>query len=101
MPVVVLKIADYTYKISCQAGQEKRIEELAGYLDAKAKKLLDSVGGYIPENQLLAMISILTAQELFTSKRTPVEEPNEAIAAVLKELTARIQNLTQTLSDGE
>ena len=39
MSVVILNIADYSYKIACQDGQENHIRELASYLDLKAKKL--------------------------------------------------------------
>ncbi len=67
MAVVALKIADYTYKIACQDGQEEFIRTLASYLDEKAQKLTAS-NGFIPENQLLAMVSVLVAQELFHAR---------------------------------
>ena len=94
MSVVVLNIADYSYKIACQDGQENHIHELAGFLDAKAKKLLTSVGGYIPEGQLLAMVSVLTAQELFNARKQthPVaSEADTEISGILDELTARVK----------
>ena len=101
MSVVILKIADYSYKIACQDGQEARIQELATYLDEKAKKLLASVGGYIPENQLLAMVSVLTTQELFNArKQQPVataEHDDSAMIGVLNELTQRINALTDKI----
>lgn len=99
MSVVVLKIADYSYKIACQDGQEDRIQELATFLDSKARKLLSSVGGYIPENQLLAMVSVLTAQELFNAQKKQFgDQPNAAAVSVLDSLTERINALTDMLT---
>lgn len=101
MSVVILNIADYSYKIACQDGQENHIRELASFLDAKAKKLLSSVGGYIPESQLLAMVSVLVAQELFNAKhqQTSSSEINTDISNVLDELTNKINRLTETLKN--
>ncbi|MGN1091117.1 MAG: cell division protein ZapA [Alphaproteobacteria bacterium] len=99
MSVVILNIADYSYKIACQDGQENHIRELASFLDSKAKKLLTSVGGYIPESQLLAMVSVLVAQELFNAKhqQTSCSEADTAIENVLDELTQRVNLLTEKL----
>lgn len=101
MSVVILNIADYSYKIACQDGQENHIRELASFLDAKAKKLLTSVGGYIPESQLLAMVSVLVAQELFNAKhqQSSSSEIDENVSAVLDELTTRINLLTDKLKN--
>ena len=99
MSVVILNIADYSYKIACRDGQENHIRELASFLDSKAKKLLTSVGGYIPESQLLAMVSVLVAQELFNAKhqQTSCSEADTAIENVLDELTKRVNLLTEKL----
>ena len=78
MSVVTLKIAGYAYKIACQDGQESRVMELSNYLNEKALKLKSSVG-YIPENQLLAMVSVLVAQELFAAR----QEKSEANATTI------------------
>ena len=89
MSVVVLKIAGDSYKIACQDGQENRILELAGYLDEKATKLKNSIG-YIPENQLLAMVSVLVAQDLFAAR----QEKSSAEAVVDKAQIDIIENLS-------
>ena len=88
MSVVTLNIAGYSYKISCQEGQENHIQELAKFLDEKAKKLTDSIG-YIQENQLLAMVSILVAQELFACKK------NKETSSVIEDIQIEmIENLS-------
>ncbi|MBP5534635.1 MAG: cell division protein ZapA [Alphaproteobacteria bacterium] len=90
MSVVTLKIAGYAYKIACQDGQENRILELAGYLDEKATKLKNSIG-YIPENQLLAMVSVLVAQELFALRQ---EKASNTSATIDKAQIDIIENLS-------
>lgn len=89
MSVVTLKIAGYSYKIACQDGQENHILELAGYLDEKASKLKKSIG-YIPENQLLAMVSVLVAQELFAAR----QEKNAGATTIDKTQIDIIENLS-------
>ena len=78
MSVVTLKIAGYSYKIACQDGQENRVLELADYLNEKANKLVSSIG-YIPENQLLAMVSVLVAQELFAARQNTNESTSTTV----------------------
>jgi cell division protein ZapA len=93
MAVVVLKIAGYSYKIACQDGQENHILELSEYLNEKALKLTNSIG-YIPENQLLAMVSVLVAQELFAIKK------NKNSASVIDDTQIEIiENLASKISE--
>ena len=90
MSVVTLKIAGYSYKIACQDGQENHILELSNYLNEKATKLKKSIG-YIPENQLLAMVSVLVAQELFAARQ---EEKNNDATTIDKTQIDIIENLS-------
>ena len=100
MSVVTLKIAGYAYKIACQDGQENHILELANYLNDKATKLTSSIG-YIPENQLLAMVSVLVAQELFACKKsggnTQNDGPDPAQIEAIEGLAAKIGELADLL----
>ena len=95
MSVVTLKIAGYSYKIACQDGQENHILELAEYLNEKATKLTGSIG-YIPENQLLAMVSVLVAQELFATKKAGISCANSGIDKAQIEM---IENLSSKISE--
>ena len=95
MSVVTLKIAGYSYKIACQDGQENHIQELAEYLNEKATKLTNSIG-YIPENQLLAMVSVLVAQELFSEKKRTIKSSLPTIDSTQVEL---IENLSSKISE--
>ena len=100
MSVVTLKIAGYSYKIACQDGQENRVQELADYLDGKATKLKNSIG-FIPENQLLSMVSVLVAQELFAAKQDK-SDPNattidKAQIEVIENLSTKVTELANLL----
>ena len=87
MAVVTFKIAGRPYKISCPDGQEERILMLSGELDKKADALTKAIG-FIPEGQLLAMINILTMQELFQEKT----RKNDSVETV--QLSEKIDNLS-------
>ena len=102
MSVVTLNIAGYSYKIACQDGQEEHIMELAKYLDEKATKLTNSIG-YIQENQLLAMVSVLVTQELFALKKasgqnTPTEIEN-SLAEKVNNLSLKVSELAFVLKN--
>ena len=100
MSVVTLKIAGYSYKIACQDGQENHILELSEYLNEKATKLTSSIG-YIPENQLLAMVSVLVAQELFSARKGVMMKPSSSIdnaqIEMIENLSAKISELAEIL----
>ena len=95
MSVVTLKIAGYSYKIACQDGQENHILELSEYLNEKATKLTSSIG-YIPENQLLAMVSVLVAQELFAARKGVALKQAPTIDNAQIEM---IENLSSKISE--
>ena len=101
MAVVTFKIAGRPYKIACADNQENHIMELAQYVDEKANKLLDSVG-FIPEAQLLAMVNIIIAQELFSLKKghgesTSSKEESLHIVQIIDSLSTRISDLADVL----
>lgn len=100
MALVTFKIAGRPYKISCAPGQEQKIEQLAAFVDDKANGLLGSIG-FIPEGQLLAMVSVLMAEELFRERaREKAADPHEAEQAiqVIDDLSTRICELAEKLS---
>lgn len=100
MSVVTLKIAGYSYKIACQDGQEKHILELAEYLNEKGSKLKRSIG-YIPENQLLAMVSVLVAQELFAERQEKDNNTGTTIDSaqidIIENLSTKVLELANLL----
>lgn len=102
MAVVTFKIAGRPYKIACANGQENHILTLAAFLNEKADKLTSSIG-FIPEGQLLAMVSILVAQELFSVKENVSSSPksdskvDEQIPVFIDNLALRISELAEVL----
>ena len=68
MSQVVITINEREYPIACENGQEVRIMQLAQILEQKAQ-LLKSFNGKISENMMLAMIGILTADDLMEARK--------------------------------
>ena len=102
MAVVTFKIAGRPYKIACADGQESHILELARFLDTKANALTKNIG-FIPEGQLLAMVSILVAEELMHEKketgRTSNSDSanNDQVTQIIGNLAIRISELADVL----
>lgn len=74
MAQVIITINYREYPISCDNGQEIQIMKLGRLLDEKAKSLTSALG-HINENQLLAMVSLLLADELSELKKTVSSAP--------------------------
>lgn len=102
MAVVTFKIAGRPYKIACADGQENHILELARFLDDKANALTQNIG-FIPEGQLLAMVSILVAEELMHLKKgaptmTNTDSENmPQVTQIIGNLAIRISELADVL----
>lgn len=74
MAQVIITINYREYPISCDNGQEIQIMKLGRLLDKKAKSLTSALG-HINENQLLAMVGLLLADELSELKKTVSSAP--------------------------
>lgn len=80
MAQVIITINYREYPISCDNGQEIQIMKLGRMLDEKAKALTSSLG-HINENQLLAMVGLLLADELSELKKAASFAPSPQPAA--------------------
>ncbi len=96
MAVVTFKIAGRPYKIACADGQENHILELARFLDSKANTLISNIG-FIPEGQLLAMVSILISEELINERKKTEIPPFDSEKE--NQLTQHINNLAIRISE--
>lgn len=110
MAIVSLGIGGRFYKFSCNDGQEVHMRELALMLDKKAEQLTKALG-VMPEGQLLAMIALLLAEEMYVAQKkeievaqggaqVPVESHQEDLTPfvdMLTQLTQKIQILTDNL----
>jgi len=100
MAIVSVKIGPGQYKFSCANGQEDHMKQLAEDLNNRAEKLLSTLG-FMPENQLLAMICILLAEEknrlAQETNAEILEQSQEQITESLQNLALKIETLAETL----
>lgn len=102
MAQIVITINYREYAVSCENGQEVHIMKLARLLDEKAKALTSALG-HINENQLLAMVGLLVADELSEAKKAAASTPalsQEQIAdlnAIDTELATNINSLNEAI----
>ncbi|MDR2685531.1 MAG: cell division protein ZapA [Rickettsiales bacterium] len=95
MSTVALKIANNTYAIGCEDGQESRLIELSRVVDARAQQILDQIGD-LPDETLLATTCVVLADEL--SGKAGADTGTAANDTDLEEILARIKRIAKSLS---
>src|SRR5215469_6172118 len=63
MPEVHLTVNGRSYPVSCEEGEEKRIKELAQYVDRKTQEFVAKLG-QIGEARLLVLAALVITDEL-------------------------------------
>lgn len=102
MAQVTITINLREYAIACENGQEIQIMKLGRLLDEKAKALTSALG-HINENQLLAMVGLLIADELSELKKaqssptTATAAPAQDLSLLDAELAESIDSLNETI----
>lgn len=86
MATAVVVIAGRTYRMSCENGEEQRIEELARYVESKIESMRESFGE-IGDQRILVMAALAIADEA-TDARSRAGEIESEIAALRAELDA-------------
>lgn len=86
MAAVVVAIAGRTYRMSCEAGEEQRIEELARYVESKIQSMRESFGE-IGEQRIIVMAALAIADEA-TDARAKAQAMETEVAALRAELDA-------------
>lgn len=79
MGQISVTIQNRTYRLSCDDGQESRLNELADYVRAKADRLIED-HGRIGDDHLMLMSAILIADELWDERATADPPTKEAAA---------------------
>ena len=110
MAMVTISINSREYAIACEDGQELRIMQLSRILDEKAKLLTDG-STQISENMLLAMISLLLADELSELKKnqgivdtkpnldiSKLQKVDEEFASLIKSLNEKLNSLAKEIN---
>lgn len=108
MGQVDITVNGKVYRIACEDGEEQRLVNLAGMVDAHARDLVEQVGS-ISDSRLLVMASLLIADELVDLRDSRDEavddagaddsdelspEAEESLAAAIDLVSGRIEALT-------
>lgn len=103
MAQVIITINRREYAISCENGTEGHILRLGNLLDSKAKALTSALG-QINENQLLAMVGLIVADELSELKKSAQTTPqptqvetNTDLSLIDEELSNNINSLNDVI----
>lgn len=64
MAQVTLNVNNHSYRVVCRDGQEGRLKELAGLIDAKAAEVAAALGRGVSEEKLILMASLVLVDEL-------------------------------------
>ncbi|HEY8161871.1 MAG: cell division protein ZapA [Methylocystis sp.] len=86
MGAVIVGIAGRTYRLSCDDGQEPRLQELARYVESKILSMKDSFRE-IGEQRIVVMAALAIADEAADS-RTKAQTLETEVAALRAELDA-------------
>jgi cell division protein ZapA len=117
MGSVVLSIAGRTYRMSCEDGEEQRIEALAHYLEGKIESMRENFGE-IGEQRIIVMAALAIADEAtdarakagaveaefaaLRAERDAAREANDALSAraseALKDAARRLAKLNGDLA---
>jgi cell division protein ZapA len=98
MGQVTVKLNGHHYTIGCADGDEGRLRVLAKELDQRMESLVGAVG-QVGDARLLVMLSLLLLDELEEARgnTAAVSGSDEAAAAVIERLAARMESLAEKL----
>lgn len=105
-PVKVdIQLLGRPYSVACEAGEEKRLETLAGYLDTKLRTLAGSMSS-ATESRLFMLAALMLADEVYdlkaaapSTRNSNANDTHEAtFAAAVEHLTERLQSITKRLN---
>lgn len=86
MAAVVVSIAGRTYRMSCDDGEEQRIEELAQFVESKIQSMRESFGE-IGEQRIIVMAALTIADEAKEARAKAISKEAE-MASLRAELEA-------------
>ncbi|MBI1391112.1 MAG: cell division protein ZapA [Alphaproteobacteria bacterium] len=106
MARVEIEVNGRPYKVTCEDGQERRLTELARYLDRHIAELAETLG-QIGEARILLLAALTVCDELFETRgrlaaaeerARGVADPSAA-ADRIDDARARIEQLAEKLKD--
>ena len=101
--VVSVTLNGQSYQMGCDEGSEAHILALAADVDSRLQQL-KSQAGQVPESWLLAIVSIMMADEVASASQSqsqPASSPQidtNAIAEKIEQAAMRINTITATLA---
>jgi cell division protein ZapA len=108
MPQVSINIANRTYELACGEGEEKRVYELASYVDEKVNELRLQLPPGTAEVKLLVFAALMLADESREARgmakqaetaRASATDNAETLATALEELiTSRVDKMSKKVS---
>jgi len=108
MPQVSITIANRSYELACGQGEERRVQELAAYVDEKVNALRLQLPAGTPEVKLLVFASLLLAEESHEARgiarqaetaRASATDSAETLATALEDLiTSRVDKMSKKIS---
>ena len=107
MGEVNINISGRNYGISCQDGQEQRVNDLGQYVDTRMKEIAKA-GAAANETHLLVLTTLMLADEIFDHREngtsaSPAPQPeasntNEAeVADAINTLATRIDQIAKRI----
>jgi len=108
MPQVSINIANRTYELACGEGEERRVHELATYVDEKVADLRRQLPPGTAEVKLLVFAALMLADESREARgmakqaetaRASATDSAETLATALEELiTSRVDKRSKKVS---
>ncbi len=86
MALAIVTIAGRTYRMGCDEGQEKRLEELAAIVDKKIASMRENFGE-IGDQRIIVMAALQIADEV-ADARARVDGLESEIAALRQQIDA-------------
>jgi len=94
MPNMNVVIHGRNFSVSCAEGEQRRVTELANYVDRKTKIISSGGNGPVAENQVLMLTCLLLADEVKNPKSSGIDDETEQeILEKIKYLEEKIKNL--------
>lgn len=106
MAEVDIIINERAYRVSCDDGQEPRLQRLAGHIDSHVRALVRELG-QIGDARLMLLAALTVCDELFEARATLAEASDTAVALdpetvggatrVLEAAASRVESLAERL----
>ena len=99
--VVSVTLNGQSYQMGCDEGSESHIIALAAEVDSRLQQLKEQAG-QVPESWLLAIVSIMMADEVANARQNGQPETPQinvdSIASQIEQATMRINTITAALA---